>query len=67
MSFHSEEFFYQLGLLQFGNMNRIKLDPPPPLHTLVKLAVDAEDTTKSSLSKDEIVDVSNIIFRRDLL
>lgn len=53
-----EELFYQLGLRQFGDFNRLKLEPPPPLRALVKLAVDAEEGTKHSrLSKAEIVDV----------
>lgn len=51
--------FYQLALLQFGSYRRLKLDPPPPLRTLLKLAVDAEPgTEKSGLSKNEIVDAS---------
>ena len=53
----SEEFFYQLGLMQFGDYHRIKLDPPPPLRALVALAVDIEDTSASALSKPQIVDV----------
>ena len=54
----SEEFFYQLGLRQFGNYHRIKLDPAPALRTLVRLAVNAEEgTNNSTLSKAEIVDV----------
>lgn len=45
--------------MQFGSYRRLELDPPPPLRTLLKLAVDAEpDTEKSGLSKNEIVDVS---------
>ena len=53
-----EEIFYQLGLRQFGNFNRLKLEPPPPLRTMVKLAVDSEDgTSQSRLSKEQIVDV----------
>ena len=53
-----EELFYQLGLRQFGDFNRIKLEPPPPLRTLVTLAVDAEEGTKhSQLSKPELVEV----------
>lgn len=53
-----EELFYQLGLRQFGDYSRLKLEPPPPLRTMVKLAVDAEDGTENSkLSKQEIVDV----------
>ena len=53
-----EELFYQLGLRQFGDFSRLKLEPPPPLRVVVRLAVDAEDGTKhSTLSKTEIVDV----------
>ncbi|KAF8434567.1 DNA mismatch repair protein [Boletus edulis BED1] len=37
-----EEMFYQLALMQFGSYRRLKLEPPPPLRTLLKLAVDAE-------------------------
>lgn len=51
--------FFQLGLMQFGSFRRLKLDPPPPIRTLLKLAVDAEPgTEKSGLSKNEIVDAS---------
>ncbi|KAF9235807.1 hypothetical protein BU15DRAFT_89456 [Melanogaster broomeanus] len=53
----AEEMFYQLALMQFGSYRRLKLDPSPPLRTLLKLAVDAEpETERSGLSKDEIVD-----------
>ncbi|KAI0694214.1 DNA binding protein [Cytidiella melzeri] len=65
-----EELFYQLGLIQFGNFNRIKLEPAPSLRKLIKLAVDAEEGTKNSrLSKQEIVDriVETIMARRDML
>ena len=56
-----EELFYQLGLRQFGDFNRLKLEPPPPLRAMVKLAVDAEEGTKNSrLSKAQIVDVRQI-------
>jgi len=66
----SEELFYQLGLRQFGNFNRLKLEPPPPLRAMVKLAVDAEEGTKNSrLSKAQIVDfiVETLMARRDML
>ncbi|KAF8122647.1 DNA mismatch repair protein [Boletus edulis] len=65
-----EEMFYQLALMQFGSYRRLKLDPPPPLRTLLKLAVDAEPgTEKSGLSKNEIVDriVKALDSRRDML
>ncbi|KIJ14511.1 hypothetical protein PAXINDRAFT_115810 [Paxillus involutus ATCC 200175] len=53
----AEEMFYQLALMQFGSCRRLKLDPPPPLRTLLKLAVDAEPgTERSGLGKNEIVD-----------
>lgn len=56
--FGSEELFYQLGLRQFGNFPKLKLEPPAPLRPLIKLAIDADPNTElSSLSKPQIVDV----------
>ncbi|GAA6030858.1 hypothetical protein JCM8097_008910 [Rhodosporidiobolus ruineniae] len=56
----AETLFYQLGLRQFGRFSRIKLNPPPPLRRLVKLAVSLaehqEGREKSKLSGDEIVE-----------
>ncbi|KAJ3969111.1 histidine kinase-like ATPase [Lentinula raphanica] len=53
----AEELFYQLGLRQFGDFSRLKLEPPPSLHELIKIAVDAEETSEeTTLSKSEIVD-----------
>ncbi len=53
--------FYQLGLRQFGNFARLKLDPPAPLRALLTLAVDAEQNTElSKLSKPQIVDVREL-------
>ena len=52
-----EELFYQLALRQFGNFKRIKLEPPPPLRTLVTLAVEAEEVNNSRLTKPQIIDV----------
>ncbi|PCH44902.1 DNA mismatch repair protein MutL [Wolfiporia cocos MD-104 SS10] len=66
----AEELFYQLGLRQFGNICRIKLDPPPPLKDLVKLAVDVEEgIERSSLSRPQIVDriVDVLMARREML
>ncbi|VDC07390.1 unnamed protein product [Peniophora sp. CBMAI 1063] len=65
-----EELFYQLGLRQFGNLPRLKLDPPPSLRVLISFAVDAEKGTEASgMSKEEIVDVLEemVISRRDML
>lgn len=36
------EFFYQLGLTDFGNFGTIKLDPPPKLVDLLRIAADVE-------------------------
>jgi len=66
----AEELFYQLGLRQFGDYSRLKLEPPPSLRAMVKLAVNAEEGTKNSrLSKEQIVDciVETIMIRRDML
>jgi len=56
---HREELFYQLGVRQFGDFSRIKLEPPPMIRDLIKLAVDADETTNEiRLSKEEITNVS---------
>ncbi|KAF9888711.1 DNA mismatch repair protein [Aspergillus nanangensis] len=39
------EFFYQVGLTNFGNFGVIKLDPPPKLIDLLRIAADAERTS----------------------
>ena len=60
--FRSEELFYQLGLRQFGNYARLKLEPPPPIRHLVRLAVRAESERWKEcgldIEADEVVDVS---------
>ncbi|KAF8886529.1 DNA mismatch repair protein MutL [Infundibulicybe gibba] len=66
----AEELFYQLGLRQFGDFSRLKLEPPPPLQKLVEIAVEAEPSTEqSSLTKKQIVDkiVDILMKRRDML
>ncbi|KAF9819424.1 hypothetical protein IEO21_02167 [Rhodonia placenta] len=66
----TEELFYQLGLRQFGDMSRFKLDPAPSVRTLVELAIDAEPgTERSSMSKSEIVEriVDTMMTRREML
>ncbi|KAL4073647.1 histidine kinase-like ATPase [Scleroderma yunnanense] len=66
----AEEMFYQLALKQFSDYRRMRLDPPPPLRTLLKLAVDAESgTERSGLNKDEIVDriFKTLVDRREML
>ncbi|KAJ6631150.1 DNA binding protein [Mycena sp. CBHHK59/15] len=66
----AEELFYQLGLRQFGDFSRLKLQPPPPLRTLVEIAVELEEATaESGLTKPQIVDriVDTLMARRDML
>ncbi|KAF8624965.1 hypothetical protein AX15_005607 [Amanita polypyramis BW_CC] len=66
----AEELFYQLGLRQFGDISRLRLQPPPPLRSLIEIAVQAEDSTKDShLSKVQIIDrILNILMeRREML
>ncbi|KAL4750306.1 hypothetical protein BDW72DRAFT_213532 [Aspergillus terricola var. indicus] len=36
------EFFYQLGLTDFGNFGTIKLEPPPKLGDLLRIAAESE-------------------------
>lgn len=36
------EFFYQIGLTDFGNFGTIKLDPAPKLTDLLRIAADSE-------------------------
>ncbi|KAI6001571.1 histidine kinase-like ATPase [Pisolithus orientalis] len=66
----AEEMFYQLALMQFGNYRRLRLDPHPPLRTLVELAVNIESgTERSGLQKSEIVDriARTLVDRREML
>ncbi|KAF4581677.1 DNA mismatch repair protein [Pleurotus pulmonarius] len=66
----SEELFYQLGLRQFGDLSRMKLQPPPSLRSLLQIAVNAEPSTKQSkLTKDQIVDkiFGLLMSRREML
>ncbi|RDB30347.1 DNA mismatch repair protein Mlh1 [Hypsizygus marmoreus] len=66
----AEELFYQLGLRQFGDFNRLKLEPAPSLRTLIEIAVNAEESTKeSSMTKTQLVDriVQILMTRREML
>ena len=54
----SEEFFYQLGLRQFGDFKRLKLEPPPSIQELVELAVSVEEGIKEAgLDPDAVAGV----------
>ncbi|KAI0336867.1 DNA mismatch repair protein MutL [Cubamyces sp. BRFM 1775] len=64
------ELFYQLGLRQFGNFSRIRLDPPPELRMLIALAIDAEEgLAQSGMTKVDAVNriVNLLMARRDML
>ncbi|KAF4616529.1 hypothetical protein D9613_008578 [Agrocybe pediades] len=66
----AEEMFYQLGLRQFGDLRKIKLDPPPSLREMIQIAVDAEETFEGTkLTRPQIVDsVTKILMdRREML
>lgn len=39
----SEELFYQLGLRQFGEIDKIRLDPPPEIAALIDVALELEE------------------------
>lgn len=56
---HSEELFYQLGLRQFNNFAKFRLEPAPPLRKLISIAVDAEDgISRAKLTKEQATEVS---------
>ncbi|KAF9003434.1 histidine kinase-like ATPase [Cyathus striatus] len=65
----AEELLYQLSLRQFGNFSKLKLAPSPPLKIMLEIAVNAENTSQSQLSKDEIVaKIEEILMsRREML
>ncbi|KDR72527.1 hypothetical protein GALMADRAFT_252658 [Galerina marginata CBS 339.88] len=65
----AEELFYQLGLRQFGDFSRIKLEPSPSLREMIEIAVETEDIESTRLTKVEIVArVEKILMeRREML
>jgi len=48
------EYFYQVGLTDFGNFGSIKFDPPLPLDQLLQVAVQQEE--KNCGEEDEVID-----------
>jgi DNA mismatch repair protein MLH1 len=59
----SEELFYQLGLRQFANLPRLKLEPAPSLRALISLGVEAEEHwEKAGMSQTELVEVRRFPF-----
>lgn len=66
----ADELFYQLGVRQFGDFSRLKLEPPPILRDMIEIAVNAENSTEDSpLSKTQIIDrIEDILMtRREML
>lgn len=57
----AEELFYQLALRQFGNINRIRLSPSPPLSELVRIAVDAEDEERTQCTGLGKTDITKVV------
>jgi DNA mismatch repair protein MLH1 len=57
----SNEFFYQVGLTDFGNFGRIVLDPAPKLVELLMIGAEAEvENTKREGNEEVTVDASHI-------
>lgn len=54
------EFFYQIGLTDFGNFGTIKLDPAPKLVDLLRIAADAEKELHSARQQEK--EEANTIF-----
>jgi DNA mismatch repair protein MLH1 len=51
----SNEFFYQIGLTDFGNFGRIQLTPPPLLTDLLTIAAKHQLANSPDLDPDNVV------------
>ena len=68
----ANEFFYQVGLTDFGNFGLIQLRPPLLLKELLEIAADFEidtDPHSADLAKDEVVEkvYTQLMSRREML
>ena len=70
----SFEFFYQLGLTNFGNFGLIRLDPPLSLRSLLVIAADIEKEKSTSPDRVQIdwseagtVVAEQLIGRREMI
>ncbi|KAL9585854.1 MAG: hypothetical protein Q9203_004082 [Teloschistes exilis] len=67
----SQEYFYQLGLTDFGNFGTIKLDPPLDIKSLIEIGVASERSKRpdDGVVWDEIADAvtAQLIERREML
>ncbi|KAI4259174.1 MAG: hypothetical protein LQ352_000848 [Teloschistes flavicans] len=65
------EYFYQLGLTDFGNFGIIKLDPPLDIKSLIEVGVASEraKTPDDGVAWNEIADLvtAQLIERREML
>lgn len=62
------EFFYQIGLTDFGNFGVIKFEPPFDIKSLIKIGVVSEKTVEN-IASQEIADVvtAQLVERREML
>jgi len=71
----SAEYFYQVGLTDFGNFGAIRFDPAPKLQDLLKIAAEHEKAMSPAASEEddfnveEVVDLvsAQLIGRREML
>ena len=56
------EFFYQIGLTDFGNFGTIKLDPAPKIVDLLRIAAEAEKELHSTQQQQQEKEEANTIF-----
>lgn len=71
----SNEYFYQVGLTDFGNFGSIRFDPPLNLSELLRVAAEQEKITNPASQPDddfeieEVVDLvsAQLIERREML
>lgn len=68
----SAEYFYQLGLTDFGNFGAIRFSPPLDMHALLQVGVQqlkAQEPDSTDFDWDEVVPavVEQLISRRDML
>jgi DNA mismatch repair protein MLH1 len=68
----SAEYFYQLGLTDFGNFGAIRFGPPLHLHELLQVGVqqlEAQEPDSTDFDWDEVIPavVEQLVSRRDML
>ncbi|CED84675.1 DNA mismatch repair protein-MLH1 family [Phaffia rhodozyma] len=64
----ADELFYQLGLCQFGEIGKIRLDPPAEIKPLLKLAIVLEEDVPEERREATIQMIEQrLIERREML